>query len=74
MVSFSVPKVPGLPEDNWVWSSQGVINMHLPERYVEWRRHLSCVVYMCSLFRCCCYLPIGGKGNVFSYTVESLNG
>jgi hypothetical protein len=30
-------KVPGTPEDNWVWSPQGVINMHLPERwgYVE---------------------------------------
>ena len=23
----------GLPEDNWVWSPQGVINMHLPERW-----------------------------------------
>ena len=22
-----------LPEDNWVWSPQGVINMHLPERW-----------------------------------------
>ncbi|XP_022091034.1 uncharacterized protein LOC110979498 isoform X2 [Acanthaster planci] len=26
-------KVPGLPEDNWVWSPQHVINMHLPERW-----------------------------------------
>lgn len=23
-------KVPGKPEENWVWSPQGVINMHLP--------------------------------------------
>ena len=28
-----VLKVPGLPEDNWVWSPQGVIDMHLPERW-----------------------------------------
>ncbi len=26
-------KVPDTPEDNWVWSPQGVINMHLPERW-----------------------------------------
>ncbi|CAH1239710.1 Hypp5872 [Branchiostoma lanceolatum] len=26
-------KVPGLPEDNWVWSPQHSINMHLPERW-----------------------------------------
>ncbi|XP_070577820.1 uncharacterized protein [Ptychodera flava] len=26
-------KIPGLPEDNWVWSSQHAINMHLPERW-----------------------------------------
>lgn len=26
-------KVPKVPEDNWVWSSQGAINMHLPERW-----------------------------------------
>ncbi|MBI1787622.1 MAG: carbohydrate-binding family 9-like protein [Acidobacteria bacterium] len=26
-------KVPGPPEDNWVWSPQGAINMHLPERW-----------------------------------------
>jgi hypothetical protein len=33
-------KVPGRPEDNWVWSPQGVINMHVPERwgYVEFIR------------------------------------
>jgi len=30
-------KVPNVPENNWVWSPQGVINMHLPEfwGYVE---------------------------------------
>jgi hypothetical protein len=30
-------KVPNLPEDNWVWSPQGLINMHVPDRwgYVE---------------------------------------
>lgn len=30
-------KRPGLPEDNWVWTSQGVIDMHQPEMwgYVE---------------------------------------
>jgi len=30
-------KVPDRPEDNWVWSPQGVVNMHLPEHwgYVE---------------------------------------
>jgi hypothetical protein len=26
-------KVPGLPEDNWVWSPQGLINMHVPDRW-----------------------------------------
>lgn len=26
-------KRPGLPEDNWVWSPQGVIDMHQPERW-----------------------------------------
>jgi hypothetical protein len=26
-------KVPGLPEDNWVWSAQGLINMHVPDRW-----------------------------------------
>jgi hypothetical protein len=33
-------KVPGKPEDNWVWSPQGLINMHVPERwgYVEFVR------------------------------------
>lgn len=33
-------KVPGKPEDNWVWSPQGLINMHVPEHwgYVEFVR------------------------------------
>jgi len=26
-------KVPGRPEDNWVWSPQGVVNMHRPETW-----------------------------------------
>lgn len=26
-------KVPGKKEDNWVWSPQGVINMHVPEKW-----------------------------------------
>lgn len=26
-------KVPGKPEDNWVWSPQGVIDMHQPEHW-----------------------------------------
>jgi hypothetical protein len=26
-------KLPDTPEDNSVWSPQGVINMHLPERW-----------------------------------------
>ena len=26
-------KVPGIPEDNWVWSPQGVIDMHQPEQW-----------------------------------------
>lgn len=30
-----------LPEDNWVWSPQGVVNMHVPERwgYVQFSPH-----------------------------------
>jgi hypothetical protein len=33
-------KVPGKPEDNWVWSPQGLINMHVPDRwgYVQFTR------------------------------------
>jgi hypothetical protein len=33
-------KVPRKPEDNWVWSPQGLINMHVPDRwgYVEFVR------------------------------------
>lgn len=33
-------KVPGTPENNWVWSPQGVIDMHRPERwgYVQFTR------------------------------------
>ncbi len=26
-------KVPNMPEDNWVWSPQGKVNMHLPEHW-----------------------------------------
>ena len=26
-------KVPGVPEDNWVWSPQGVVDMHRPEMW-----------------------------------------
>jgi hypothetical protein len=26
-------KAPHLAEDNWVWSPQGLINMHVPERW-----------------------------------------
>ena len=26
-------KVPGTKEDNWVWSPQGLINMHVPEKW-----------------------------------------
>ncbi len=26
-------KVPGLREDNWVWSPQGIVDMHRPERW-----------------------------------------
>lgn len=26
-------KLPGLKEDNWVWSPQGVVNMHVPEKW-----------------------------------------
>jgi len=33
VVNGEYQKVPGLPEDNWVWSSQEVINMHIPERW-----------------------------------------
>ena len=26
-------KKPGTKEDNWVWSPQGVVNMHVPEKW-----------------------------------------
>jgi hypothetical protein len=40
-----------LPEDNWVWSPQGAIDMHMPERWgvvrfseaVAWTRPVSIV-------------------------------
>ena len=34
-------KIPKMPEDNWVWSPQGVIDMHRPERwgYVQFSTH-----------------------------------
>lgn len=28
-----IEKVPGTKEDNWVWSPQGVVNMHVPEHW-----------------------------------------
>ncbi|EQC33221.1 hypothetical protein SDRG_09205 [Saprolegnia diclina VS20] len=34
-------KIPGLSEDNWVWSPQGQIAMHMPEKwgYIQFQRH-----------------------------------
>lgn len=33
IVDGKYQKRPGLPEDNWVWSPQGVVDMHQPERW-----------------------------------------
>ena len=33
--TFVFVQIPNVPEDNWVWSSQDAINMHLPERLVH---------------------------------------
>lgn len=33
VVNGKYEKVPATPEDNWVWSPQGVINMHRPETW-----------------------------------------
>lgn len=33
IVNGSYKKVPGRPEDNWVWTPQGIIDMHRPERW-----------------------------------------
>jgi predicted esterase len=33
IVDGKYQKKPGLPEDNWVWSPQGIIDMHRPERW-----------------------------------------
>lgn len=33
VVNGKYQKKPGLPEDNWVWSPQGIIDMHRPERW-----------------------------------------
>jgi poly(3-hydroxybutyrate) depolymerase len=33
VVDGKYQKVPGRPEDNWVWSPQGIIDMHRPERW-----------------------------------------
>ncbi|HEY3740221.1 MAG TPA: carbohydrate-binding family 9-like protein [Bryobacteraceae bacterium] len=32
-VNGAIEKIPGHKEDNWVWSPQGKINMHLPEHW-----------------------------------------
>jgi hypothetical protein len=33
IVDGKYEKLPGLKEDNWVWSPQGVVNMHVPEKW-----------------------------------------
>jgi len=33
VVNNSYVKTPGIPEDNWVWTSQNSINMHIPEKW-----------------------------------------
>ena len=33
IVNGRYEKVPNTAEDNWVWSPQGVVNMHLPEHW-----------------------------------------
>jgi hypothetical protein len=33
IVEGKYQNVPGVPEDNWVWSPQGLINMHVPDRW-----------------------------------------
>ena len=33
IVDGQYQRVPGLPEDNWVWTPTGVIDMHRPERW-----------------------------------------
>ena len=33
LVAGKYRRVPGRKEDNWVWSPQGKVNMHLPERW-----------------------------------------
>jgi hypothetical protein len=33
IVNSQYRKVPNAPEDNWVWSPQGVVDMHCPERW-----------------------------------------
>lgn len=33
VVEGKYEKVPGTKEDNWVWSPQGVVNMHVPEKW-----------------------------------------
>lgn len=33
IVNGKYEKIPNLPEDNWVWSPQGVVNMHVPEKW-----------------------------------------
>lgn len=33
VVNGKYQNVPGAPEDNWVWSPQGVIDMHIPDRW-----------------------------------------
>src|SRR5437762_10018554 len=39
-------KIPNLREDNWVWSPQGVIDMHRPERSEEHTSELQSPMYL----------------------------
>ena len=41
-------KVPNTPEDNWVWSPQGIVDMHRPEKwgYVQFTKRLGEVSFV----------------------------
>ncbi len=40
---FRAVEIPGKPEHNWIWSAQGVVDMHRPERwgYVKFSKDAS---------------------------------
>jgi len=49
VINNTYHKIPNVPEENWVWSSQYTINMHHPERwgYVQFSKERFDLNFLC---------------------------